>query len=144
MFMWDICMLKSEGEVWIFILMILIIFLYNMLPQVVGHSLLPTIIKKFTPINHVHTTQILIIAIRIVHPRDNFLIFHMNASFSNLVCDSNFNFYNSNWSNQFDFSWSAQATGNYAHQFDEMHHSDYSQFNHQAQPPAYQVPQPTP
>jgi hypothetical protein len=68
----------------------------------------------------------------------------MNTSFSNLGYDSNSNFYNLDWSYQFDFSWSAQTTGNYAPQFHEMHHSDYLQFDHQAQPPTYQVPQPTP
>jgi hypothetical protein len=78
MFMWDIFMLKSEGEVWIFILIILIIFLHNMFPQVVGHPLLLAIIKNFTHINYVHIAQILIIVIIIVHPRDNFLIFHMS------------------------------------------------------------------
>jgi hypothetical protein len=65
----------------------------------------------------------------------------INTSFSNPGCDSNFNFYNPNWSNQSDFTWSAQATGNYAHQFDEVHHSDYLQFDHQAQPSTYQTPQ---
>jgi hypothetical protein len=68
----------------------------------------------------------------------------INTSFSNPGCDSNFNFYNPNWSNQSDFTWLAQATGNYAHQFDEVHHSDYLQFDHQAQPSAYQTPQPAP
>ena len=57
MFMWDIFMLKSEGEVWIFRLIILIIFMYNMLLQVVGHPLLPTILKIFTHMNHVHIVQ---------------------------------------------------------------------------------------
>jgi hypothetical protein len=68
----------------------------------------------------------------------------MNTSFSNPGFDSNSNYYNLDWSNQSDFSWSAQATGNYAHQFDEVHHSDYPQFDQEAQPLAYQVPQPTP
>jgi hypothetical protein len=56
----------------------------------------------------------------------------MNTNFSNLRYDSNSNFYNPDWSNQSDFSWSTQTTGNYAPQFQELHHSDYSQFNHQA------------
>jgi hypothetical protein len=68
----------------------------------------------------------------------------MNTSFSNSGYDSNSNFYNSDWSNQSDFTWSTQAIGNYAHQFDEVHHSDYLQFDHQAQPSAYQAPQPAP
>jgi hypothetical protein len=68
----------------------------------------------------------------------------MNTNFSNPGCDSNFNFYNSDWSNQSDFSWSDQTIGNYIPQFQELHHSDYPQFNHQAQPSAYQAPQSTP
>jgi hypothetical protein len=68
----------------------------------------------------------------------------MNTSFSNSGCDSNFNFYNPDWSNQSDFTWSAQTIGNYAPQFQELRHSDYPQFDHQAQPSAYQAPQPTP
>jgi hypothetical protein len=65
----------------------------------------------------------------------------MNISFSNPGCNSNFNFYNPDWSNQSDISWSAQTAGNYAPQFQELHHSNYPQFNHQAQPLAYQAPQ---
>jgi hypothetical protein len=68
----------------------------------------------------------------------------MNTSFSNLGYDSNSSCYYLDWSNQFDFTWSAQTTGNYAPHFQELHHSDYPQFNHQAQPPAYQVSQPAP
>jgi hypothetical protein len=41
-------MLKNKGEVWSFRLIILINFLYNMLPQVVGNPFLPTIFKNFT------------------------------------------------------------------------------------------------
>ena len=52
--------------------------------------------------------------------------------------DSNPNFYNLDWSYQSNFSWSAQAIGNYAHQFDEVHHLDYPQFNHQAHLSVYQ------
>jgi hypothetical protein len=68
----------------------------------------------------------------------------MNTSFSNLGCDSNSNFYNLDWSNHYDFSWQAQATRNYAPQFQELHNSNYPQFDHQAHPFAYQAPQPTP
>ena len=56
----------------------------------------------------------------------------MNTSFSNSRCDSNSNFYNPDWSNQSDFPWSAQTTGNYAPQFQGLHHSNYPQFDHQA------------
>jgi hypothetical protein len=61
----------------------------------------------------------------------------MNTNFSSLGLEINSNFYNPDWSNQSDFSWSAQATRNCAYQFDEVHHSNYLQFDHQAQPPAY-------
>jgi hypothetical protein len=74
----------------------------------------------------------------------NFSYEQMNISFSYPGCDSNSNFYNPNWSNQSDFSWSAQTIGNYVPQFQELHHSDYPQFGHQAQPPVYQAPQPAP
>jgi hypothetical protein len=47
----------------------------------------------------------------------NFSYEQMNTSFFNLGCDSNSNFYNSDWSNQSDFSWQAQTTRNYAPQF---------------------------
>jgi hypothetical protein len=57
----------------------------------------------------------------------------MNTNFTSPRLESNFNFYNPDWSNQSDFSWSAQTTENYAPQFQELHHSDYPQFNHQAQ-----------
>jgi small-conductance mechanosensitive channel len=68
----------------------------------------------------------------------------LNTSFSNSGCNSNFNFYNLDWSNQSDFSWSAQTIGNYAPKFKELHHSDYPQFDHQAQSSAYQALQPAP
>jgi hypothetical protein len=74
----------------------------------------------------------------------NFSYEQMNNSFSNPGCDSNSNFYNPDWCNHFDFSWSTQTTGNYAPQFQELHHSDYPHFDYQAQPPVYQAPQPVP
>jgi hypothetical protein len=70
----------------------------------------------------------------------NFSYEQMNTSFSNLGYDSNSNFYSPNWSKQSNFSWLAQTARNYAPQFQELHHSTYQQFNHQAQPPAYQAP----
>jgi hypothetical protein len=60
----------------------------------------------------------------------NFLYKQMNTSFSNSGCDLNCNFYNPNWSNQSNFSWSAQTIGNYTPQFQDLHHSNYLQFNH--------------
>jgi hypothetical protein len=55
----------------------------------------------------------------------NFSYEQMNISFSNLECDLNSNFYNLDWSNKSNFSWSAQTTGNYDPQFQELYHSDY-------------------
>jgi hypothetical protein len=69
-FMWDICMLKSVSEAWIFLMTIIVIFLHNMLRLVVGHLLIPTTLTIFTHINHVHIAQILIIVLVIVHPED--------------------------------------------------------------------------
>ena len=63
-------MLKSEGEVFRLIILMLLL--------VVGHQLLPTTLKNFTHMNHVHTTQILFIVLVIVHPRDKFPIFHID------------------------------------------------------------------
>jgi hypothetical protein len=60
----------------------------------------------------------------------------MNTNFSSPEFDSNFNFYNSNWSNHPDFSLQAQAIGNYAPQFQELHHSDYPQFDNQSSHPS--------
>jgi hypothetical protein len=73
--MWDIFMLKSESEEWIFLLMI---FLYNMLRLVVGHLFQPTTLTISTHIDHVHIAQIIIIVLVIVHPGDNPKKFHMS------------------------------------------------------------------
>jgi len=75
--MCDICILKSENEAWIFLLLIIVIFMHNMLRLVVGHQLQPTTLTTSTHINHVHIAQILIIVPVIVHPGDNAPIFHM-------------------------------------------------------------------
>jgi hypothetical protein len=61
----------------------------------------------------------------------NFSHKQSNTNFSRLGFESNSNFYNSNWSNHFDFSWHAHATENYAPQVDELHHLDYLQFDNQ-------------
>jgi hypothetical protein len=74
----------------------------------------------------------------------NFSYEQINTSFSNPGCDSNSNFYNLDWSNKSDFSWSARTTGNYAPQFKELYHLDNPQFDHQAQLSAYQAPQSAP
>jgi len=71
-------MLMSEGETKIFHLMISIIFLYNMLQIVVGHQLLPTTLKIFTHMDHVHIALIIIIVRVTVHLGDNAPIFHMS------------------------------------------------------------------
>jgi hypothetical protein len=60
----------------------------------------------------------------------------MNTSFSSLKFDSNFNFYNLGLSNYSDFLWQAHATGNYAPQFHELHHPEYSQFDNQSSIPS--------
>jgi hypothetical protein len=55
----------------------------------------------------------------------------MNTNFSSLGFESNSNFYNLDWSNYPNFSWQAQAMGNCAPQFHELHHREYSQFENQ-------------
>jgi hypothetical protein len=55
----------------------------------------------------------------------------MKSSFSSPRFESNSNFYNPDWSNHSGFSWQAHAMGNYAPQVDELHCSDYLQFNNQ-------------
>jgi hypothetical protein len=60
----------------------------------------------------------------------------MNTNFSNLEFDSNSNFYNSDWSNHSDLSLQAQAMGNYAPQYHDLHHPKYPQFNHQYSHPS--------
>jgi hypothetical protein len=66
----------------------------------------------------------------------------MNTNFSSPGFDSNSNVYNPKWSNHFDFSWQAQVVGNCApHQYHELHHPKYPQFNHQSFPPvSYNYP----
>jgi uncharacterized coiled-coil protein SlyX len=55
----------------------------------------------------------------------------MNTNFSSPEFDSNSNCYNSDWSNHPNFSWQAQAIGNCAPQFQELHYLDYPQFDNQ-------------
>jgi len=59
----------------------------------------------------------------------------MNTNFSSPGFDSNSNFYNSDWRDYPDFSWQAQAMGNCAPQFQELHHPDYPQFDNQSSHP---------
>jgi hypothetical protein len=56
---------------------------------------------------------------------------NVQANFSNSRFDSNFSFYNSDWSNHSDFSWQDQATGNYAPPHNELHYPEYPQFKNQ-------------
>jgi hypothetical protein len=49
-----------------------------MLHIIVGHQLLPTTLKIFTHMDHVHIALILTIVQVIIHSRDNFAIFHMS------------------------------------------------------------------
>jgi hypothetical protein len=53
--MWDMCILKSLGEARVFRSVIL------MLTLVVEHQLLPTTLKIFTHMNHVHIAPTLTI-----------------------------------------------------------------------------------
>jgi hypothetical protein len=55
----------------------------------------------------------------------NFSYEPLNINFSSPGFESNSNFYNSDWSNHFDFSWQAQATENYTPQYHELHHPKY-------------------
>jgi hypothetical protein len=65
----------------------------------------------------------------------------MNTNFSSPKFDSNSDFYNSDWSNHPDFSWQAQAIGNCAPQFQELHYLDYPQFDNQSShPSSYNYP----
>jgi hypothetical protein len=52
----------------------------------------------------------------------------MNTNFSSLGFESNSNVYNSDWRNHPNFSWQAQAMGNCAPQYHDLHHPEYSQF----------------
>jgi hypothetical protein len=61
----------------------------------------------------------------------NFSYDQMNTNFFSPGFDSNSNVYNSDWSNPSNFSWQAQAMRNCAPQPQELHHPEYSQFNHQ-------------
>jgi hypothetical protein len=56
----------------------------------------------------------------------------MNTNFSSPRFNSNSNVYNPNWSNSSDFSWHAQAMGNYAPQYNELHYTEYQQFDTQS------------
>ena len=60
----------------------------------------------------------------------------MDTSFSSPRFESNSNFYNSDWSNHFDFSWQAHAIRNYAPQVDELHNPEYPQFDNQFSTPS--------
>jgi hypothetical protein len=65
----------------------------------------------------------------------------VNTNFSSPRFDVNPNFYNPDWSNHPDFSWQAQAMGNFAPQFQELHHLDYPQFDSQSSHPlSYNYP----
>jgi hypothetical protein len=63
----------------------------------------------------------------------------MNTNLSSPGFDSNSNFYNPDWSDHPDFSWQAQAMGNCAPQFQELHYPDYPQFDNQSSYPSSYV-----
>jgi hypothetical protein len=60
----------------------------------------------------------------------------MNTNFSSPGFESNSNVYNSDWRNHPNFSWQAQAMGNCAPQYHDLHHPEYPQINHQSSPPS--------
>jgi hypothetical protein len=60
----------------------------------------------------------------------------MNTNFSSPGFESNFNFYNPDWSNHPNFLWQAQAMRNCAPQFQELHHPEYLQFDNQSSHPS--------
>jgi hypothetical protein len=60
----------------------------------------------------------------------------MNATFSRPRNDPHSNSYNPGWRNHPNFSWQAQANGNFAPQFNGLHNQAHSQSNTQFfQPP---------
>jgi hypothetical protein len=64
----------------------------------------------------------------------------LNTSFSSPGFQSNSNFYNSDWSNNSDFSWHNYATENFAPQVDELYHPEYPQFNNHFSSHSYDYP----
>jgi uncharacterized coiled-coil protein SlyX len=72
----------------------------------------------------------------------NFSHEQMNINFSIPGFDSNSNVYNPDWSNHPNFSWQAQAMGNCAPQFHELHHPEYPQFENQVLDPSSYNPLP--
>jgi hypothetical protein len=73
--------------------------------------------------------------------RSNFLYGRMNTNSSSSGFESNSNIYTPNWSNHFEFSGQALATGNYALQFHELHHFEFSHFNNPSSiPSSYDYP----
>ena len=65
----------------------------------------------------------------------------MNTNFSSSGFESNSNIYTLDWSNHSEFLGQALAMGNYAPQFHELHHFEYSQFNSPSSiPSSYDYP----
>jgi hypothetical protein len=60
----------------------------------------------------------------------------MNTNFSSPGLDYGSNVYNPDWSNHSNFLWQAQAMGNCAPQYHDLHHPENLQFNHQSSPPS--------
>jgi hypothetical protein len=59
----------------------------------------------------------------------NFSYGQLNTNFSDQGFESHSNFYTLNRNNHSDVSWYAHTSGNYALHSDELHHSEYPQFN---------------
>jgi acetylglutamate synthase len=62
----------------------------------------------------------------------NFSYDQRNTNFSSPGFESNSNVYNSDWRNHPNFSWQAQAMGNCAPQYHELHNLAYPQFDHKS------------
>ena len=68
----------------------------------------------------------------------NFSYGQLNTNFSDQRFESHSNSYTPNQNNHSDVSWFAHVMGNYALQYDELHHLEYPQFNtHSSMPSSY-------
>ena len=118
--MWDIWMLKSEGEAWIFRSMILIFPLVSR--SCVRHQLLLT-----TYIFNLHESCSY--CSNPHHQVENCPSFKQFSNFSYKQINTSFS--SPNWSNYSDFSWQVHATRNYAPQIDKLCNPKYPQFDNQ-------------
>jgi hypothetical protein len=138
-------MLQGASEAWIFILIIIVIFsAQHASPS--GRTPAPTnypysfnpyeqcsycFDPYHSPINCPSWGQFY-----------NFSYEQMYINFYSPGLDYDSNVYNLDWSNHSDFSWQAQAMGNYGFQFQELHHPKYMQFENQVLHPSSYDPLP--